>query len=109
MNFRLGDPRSQTNPTAYSDSAALPQLALVGLANAWLAYAAAVSYFAPRTMMPASVSLTTCSNMSGSCSCGDLERSPLGSVLAETWNGSAFRTASIWRRMLAENCGSTSL
>ena len=109
MNFRFGEPRSQTKPTAYSDIAALPQFAMVGLVNAWLAYGAAVSYFAPRTMIPASVSRTTCSNMSGSCSCGGFERSPFGSVLAETWKGSTRSTASMWRRMFAEKRGSTSL
>jgi hypothetical protein len=46
--------------------------------------AAAVSNLAPRTTIPASVSLTTCRSISGSCSCGRFERSPLGSVLAET-------------------------
>ena len=37
--------------------------------------------------------------MSGSCSCGGFERSPFGSVLAETWNGSLRRTLSTWLRM----------
>ena len=39
--------------------------------------------------MPASVSFTTWTSMSGSWSCGRFDRSPLGSVLAETWKGSS--------------------
>src|SRR4026207_136408 len=58
--------------------------------------------------MPLSVSRTRCSGVSGSWSCGRLERSPLGSVLAETWKGSPCSTRWMWRSMLAENCGSTS-
>ena len=57
--------------------------------------------------MPLSVSFTTCSSMSGSCCCGGLDRSPFGSVFADTWNGSAQTACSMCRLMLALNCGST--
>ena len=69
---------------AYSESSALPQSPIVGLTNAWLAYAAAVSNLAPRTTMPLSVSPDGVQQHVGILSCGGLERSPLASVLAET-------------------------
>src|SRR6516162_934425 len=89
-------------PTAYSDSCSSVQLPTVGLRKAWSAYDAAVSYLAPRTTMPASVSLTTCSSMSGSCSCGRFERSPFGSVFAETGNKSALSAHDMALEILAE-------
>ena len=103
-----GAPMSARKPTAYSDRASLPQSPMVGLTNAWFAYAAAVSNFAPRTTMPLSVSRTTRSRTSGSCSRGCLPRSPLGSVLAETWNGSISAARRTWLRMFAEKVGSIS-
>src|SRR5215207_4945512 len=56
--------------------------------------------------MPASVSRATCTIMSGSWSCGRLDRSPLGSVLADTWKRSASSTRLMWRSMLSAKRGS---
>ena len=47
-------------------AAGLLQFAIVGFRNAWSAYADAVSNLAPRMTMPASVSFTTWTSMSGS-------------------------------------------
>ena len=67
---------------------------LVGIARGGLVFGAAHDD-------AGSVSLTTCTIMSGSCSCGGIERSPLGSVLAETWNTSVSITPLTWRSMLS--------
>ena len=45
--------------------------------------------------------------MSGSCSCGRFERSPLGSVLPETWKVSLAIALSMWLATFLVNVGST--
>jgi hypothetical protein len=105
MCLTSGWPISARNPTAYSEWACLFHSPIVGLTKAWFEYAAAVSNLAPRTTIPRSFSATTRSSTSGSWSCGHFDRSPLGSVLADTWNGSCSVALRTCLTMFSENAG----